>query len=618
MSVEEKYFRREYDNLQIAGEEFAEKHQDIAGKLRLPERQRKDPFVERLMEAFSFLAGRIHERLDDDLPEFTGGLLEQLFPHFLRPFPSCAIAQLKPVLGAIASPQVVPKDCEVQTRKSVKYISSSGPDDRARSIEKTEDAHFIFRTCQETTLRPIDLKDVRLEDAGNGSALILKLQPHRNVTFDTLELKRLRLHLQGDKKLTHTLLMFFCEHVDKIMMRELIPGTEKSYQTISKYKIGIPGLSDEFNDEADTSGLLPYARQTFTGYRLLQEYFAFAERFFFIDIKGLDAFSASQDGHPFEIKIVFNKRISAEFRPTTKNILLHCVPIINLYDRPTEEVSITQRLPEYYIIPDKDRKRSIEIYAVKKVTGVSENQEDQFQYIPATSYDVLDSYDPDYEYKRFFSTVRRPVQGDMAETYIRIFGPSMENSDFPQETLSIEATLSNGFRPAVELEVGEISQPINFPAGIQVKNITRPTPILPNPERQNYLWALISHLNLSYTSLSELETFKSTLSLYNWSQSHNNPHKRKIQAMIKIHQPKTYPIFIDHGVIRGVEFRVEFSNNQNQFEHGEGDIYLFGMVLRQFLSQYVTINSFVKLTLFEIEKQKEYTWEPNLGKILPI
>ena len=82
---EVKYFEREYNYLQEAGEEFSKKHQAIGSMLRLSEKQRKDPFVERLFEAFAFLSGRIHERLDDDMPEFTGGLLEQLFPHFLKP-----------------------------------------------------------------------------------------------------------------------------------------------------------------------------------------------------------------------------------------------------------------------------------------------------------------------------------------------------------------------------------------------------------------------------------------------------------------------------------------------------------------------------------------------------
>jgi len=125
-----KYFEREYNFLQQEGERFAEKHQGIAGELRLSQRQRKDPFVERLMEGFAFLAGRIHERLDDDFPEITGGLLELLFPHLIRPFPSCAILEVRPVPHLLAKPVVVPKGSEVQTptgKYQVKYKVAAGP-----------------------------------------------------------------------------------------------------------------------------------------------------------------------------------------------------------------------------------------------------------------------------------------------------------------------------------------------------------------------------------------------------------------------------------------------------------------------------------------------------------
>jgi len=254
---------------------------------------------------------------------------------------------------------------------------------------------------------------------------------------------------------------------------------------------------------------------------------------------------------------------------------------------------------------------------VNKVIGVSEDKQQQYKYLPVTSYDILDTSDPEFEYKRFYSISLRPSKSDMSDVSIRIFGPSMEQDDFPKETLSIEeATLSNGFLPAKYLDVGDISEPINFPEGMTLSNITAPSEILHCPERQNFLWALISHLNLSYTSLTELETLKSVLSLYNWNQDINNPNKKKIQAITRVHPPSTKHIMQDKGLIRGIEFKIEI--DETQFENGEGDIRLFGAVLSRFLSQYVTINSFVILTIIETETKKQHTWTPKIGKILPV
>ena len=615
-----KYFEREYNFLQQEGEKFAEKHQGIAAELRMSQRQRKDPFVERLFEGFSFLAGRIHERLDDDFPEITGGLLEQLFPHFLRPFPSCAILEARPLAKALTEPVLVARGKEVQTQTGkykVKYKVAASPQEKARIIEKTEPAEFIFRTTQDMIVRPMQLKEVRVEDTSEAtSALVLKFQPHRNVDYETLDLRRLPLFLHGSDFLRFTLLLYLTNYVESVYVRE-IKDEKSEYFRIQTSAISIPSLSEELLDEGEEYALIPYARQTFSGYRLLQEYFSFPDKFFFIELQGLHTFPASDEGHPFEVKIVFTRRLTGECRPTVKNILLHCTPIVNLYDRPTEEIIVEQRLPEYYVLPDGDRRKSREIYSINKVSGVSENKAQVFKYTPVTSYDILDTGDPEYEYKRFFSTVTRPVKGDMADTYIRIFGASMEQEVFQKETLSIhEATLSNGFLPSNYLEAGSINQPVDFPPGIDVSNLTTPGIVKSCPERQNFLWALISHLSLSYTTLAEAETLKSILSLYNWSQDYKNPEKKKIQAILKIHPPATKYIMRSQGLIRGIEFKIEV--DETQFENGEGDIHLFGMVLRQFLSQYVTINSFVILTIIEIGTNKQHTWLPNLGKILPV
>jgi len=619
MSIK-KYFEREYNFLQQEGEKFAEKHQGLAGELRLSQRQRKDPFVERLFEGFAFLAGRIHERLDDDFPEITSGLLDLLFPHFLRPFPSCAILEAHPVPGSVSRPVLVKRGSEIQTpsgKYQVKYKVGAGPGEEARTIEKTEPAEFIFRTTQDMMVRPMDLKEVRVEDTPDQtSALVLQIHPHRNVKYESLDLERLTFYVHGSDYLKYTLLAYLLKYVSGVSVRELTGGAA-SYREIKPFKIAIPGLSVDLEDEPEEFALIPYARQVFTGYRLLQEYFAFPERFFFLTIEGLNAFPSSPESHPFEIKIAFNRRLSSECKPTAKNILLHCAPIVNLFNRPTEEVLVDQRLPEYYILPDRDRRKSREIYSVNKVKGVSEDRQRIYKYLPVTSFDILDPADPESEYKRFFSVKTKPALGDMAETYIRIFNPRTEEDAFQKETLSIEeAILSNGFLPSKYLEAGSINQPLDFPPGIEASNLTTPSDVLACPDRQNFLWTLIAHLTLSYTSLAEAETFKTVLSLYNWSPTFNNPQKKKIQSIAKIHPPAAKYLRQRDGLVRGVEFKMDI--DEAQFENGEGDIWLFGMVLNRFLSQYITLNSFIVLTMMELESHKTHTWQPKIGKILPV
>jgi type VI secretion system protein ImpG len=615
-----KYFEREYNFLQQEGEKFAEKHPGLASELRLSQRQRKDPYVERLFEGFAFLAGRIHERLDDDFPEITGGLLEILFPHFLRPFPSCAILEARPMPGIVSRPVLIKRGSEIQTptgRYQIKYKVAAGPREEARLLEKTEPSEFIFRTTQDLTVRPMELKEVRVEDSPDASSLILGFQPQRNVDFRTLALDRLVLHLHGAESLKYKLLSYLTQHVTRVSVREG-SGTARPFQEISPFKIGIPGLSAELEDDADETALIPYARQVFSGFRLLHEYFAFPEKFFFIALEGLDAFPASKDAEvPFEVKIDFDRRLSPEWKPTARNILLHCSPIVNLFDRSTEEVIVDQRLPEYYILPDRDRRHSREIYSVHRVIGVSENRLRSRKYVPATSYEIVDLGEPEYEFKRFFSVLTKPAPGDMAETYLRIYSPRDDEDMFEKETLSIEeATLSNGFLPAKYLEAGAINQPSGFPPGVEAANLTTPSDVLPCPDRQNFLWDLVSHLTLSYSSLAEPDALKTILSLYNWSPMYNNPQRKKIQAITGIRPPAAKYILRPEGLVRAVEFGIDF--DEAQFESGEGEIGLFGTVLSRFLAQYATINTSIILTMTEKGSRRQHTWPPKSGRILPV
>jgi type VI secretion system protein ImpG len=618
--TEEKYFEREYNYLQTAGEEFAKKHQALGGLLRLTEKQRKDPFVERLFEAFAFLSGRIHERLDDDIPEFAGGLLEQLFPHFLKPFPSCAILQAHALSGSVTRPVKVSRGSEVQTpvgKYKIKYKVSASPLENARTVEKIEASEFIFRTTQDLSVRPMKIKGIRVEDTSDGnSALIIHIQPNRNVNFEALELDKLQIYLNGSDSLKYTLLLYLTKYTKSIQVRE-IEKSASEFSAIKPFSIGIPGVSDHLDYSEDELALLPYAQESFGGYRLLHEYFSYKERFFFLDIIGLDQFQAGGDELDFEIKFLFNKKLSSEIRPALNDILINCAPIINLFERPSEEVSVSQRMPEYYMVPDSSRRKSREIYSVNNVTGVSANKLMQYSYTPITSYDVLDTADPEYTYKRFYSIVRKPVSADMAESHIRVFGESMEDEVFAKETLSINATMSNGFLPSKYLENGSISEPVSFPEGIEVKNITVPSEVLAAPDKKNFLWALLSHLTISYTTLAETETLKTILKLYNWSTSFTNSNKKKIEEGIKkVYPPSTKNMYVNRGLLRGIEFRIDI-DSQN-FENGEGDIHLFGLILRRFLSQYITINSFVILTFTDIETNRQYTWQPNQGKILPV
>src|SRR5579862_2067600 len=104
------YYERELTFLRQMGAEFAEKYPKIAGRLILDPNEGRDPHVERMLEAFAFLAARVHLKIDDEFPEITEALLTVLYPHYLRPIPSMSIVQfhLDPESGKLSTSLAIP------------------------------------------------------------------------------------------------------------------------------------------------------------------------------------------------------------------------------------------------------------------------------------------------------------------------------------------------------------------------------------------------------------------------------------------------------------------------------------------------------------------------------
>lgn len=60
--------------------------------------------------------GRLREKIDDDLPELTEGLVSMLWPHYLRTIPSLSVVAFTPALQTVKMAEVMPAGLEVYSR----------------------------------------------------------------------------------------------------------------------------------------------------------------------------------------------------------------------------------------------------------------------------------------------------------------------------------------------------------------------------------------------------------------------------------------------------------------------------------------------------------------------
>ncbi len=129
--------------------------------------------------------------------------------------------------------------------------------------------------------------------------MILKLQLDRNVDYNSLKMERFRIYLQGSSSVKYNLHLFLTRFVSSVSVREAV-NDKSVFKKIDDFRIRVPELSAGTEYNADDYSILPYAKQSFTGFRLLQEYFAFPEKFFFIDIYGLNKFTAAGESQTWK------------------------------------------------------------------------------------------------------------------------------------------------------------------------------------------------------------------------------------------------------------------------------------------------------------------------------
>lgn len=590
--MDRRYYEEELRYLREAGHAFAQSHPEEASRLGLDSIADPDPYVERLLEGVAFLTGRIHQRLDDDLPQYTEGLLQLLYPHLLKPIPALTIVQLDPKPGLIQ---------ETTTLKRGTGLLS-GP-------VGEESVRCRFETSVPVHLHPLRLTDASVTWSGNQtSAAHLRFELDRGVALQDLDLKErpLRLYFHADTPTASAMHLYCTRHVRGIRLRSIDP----------EITVDLRGPEWVTPGGIDASeGLLPYGPQSFTGSRLLREYLSFRKKFWFVDLRGIQKLDAR--GRAFEVVLHFDRPYPEENRFTARNIRLHCAPAVNLFAMDAEPIRVKGLVPEYRVRPSARYRHSIQVYDVQAVTGVEDDTGIRHAYVPYHTFKhhappsrstSTRMYDGSSSH-RHFTTSRRVGPSSIPEVYLSLGGTELSPlATVAGETLSVDLRCTNGSVPYEHLREGMVTGLApNVPEIVTPANLTRPTLILEPPGTQDYLWVLLSHLSFQTLSVATRDALTGIIGLYDWTGS--APNRRRIAGIRSVHsEPKE--ILDRRGLLRGVQVTVTV---QDGHFADEGDLCLFGAVLSSFLSLYATINSFVHLTVEVTPSGKTYHWRPRRG-----
>ncbi len=605
------------------GGEFAQEFPKIAGRLGLDSFECADPYVERLLEGFAFLSARVQLKIDSEFPRFTQHLLSMVYPHYLAPIPSMAVVQFEPDLmeGSLADGFVVPRNNSLR--------SLLGKDDQTACE---------YRTAHDVTLWPLELYEANYI-SGRGAvaslglpdmvrtkaAIRLCLKCTAGLNFNQLSLSSLPLFMRGSGELPTRIYEQFIANGLGVIVRPKTKLPDRSCRDtlLPKNNIQPGGFTD-------VDAILPYTQRSFEGYRLLQEYFSFYERFLFLNLNGLGEAVKQCPGNELEIIVLLDRSESQLENIVNKdNFSLFCTPAVNLFPKRADRIHLTTNKTEYHVVPDRTRPMDFEVHTIEGLTGYGTSTESEQPFRP---FYAVDNAPGSHEKKACFTHYREPR---MFSGRQRIHGPrsSYVGSEvFVSLVDANEAPYSSKLRQlGLDLLCTNRDLPLHMPVGkgktdftmessapvVSVRCVAGPTKPVPAHSPGSVSWDLISHLSLNYLSLVDnsegkgAEALRDLLRLY--SDKNDASLTKQINGLLSVSsQPviRRVPISGPMAMARGVEITLEFE--EMAFE-GVG-IFLLGAVLEQFLARYVAINSFTQTVVRSSSRGEIMRWPVRVGR----
>jgi len=585
MTINE-YYLQELNSLRKLGEEFARKNPGLAPYLA---KEGQDPDVERMLEGFAFLTGRLKQQLDEELPEVAHNMTQLLWPNFIKPIPSYCIVSYEP-LTLENKPQVIPKGTHIGTNANEKGL------------------RFKFQTCYETVVHPLKLASCKYNIFGKKSRLEIGFEMSTKEHLDILNFDSLRLFLNGSKFLSQELYLYFLEFVESIELVVKDDANEK-VKSFHLDKECIAPVGFHKNEQ-----MISHPQNVFDGYVVLQEFFAFDYKYYFIDINNLQkVFNRDEEvlsqNRKFVLRFNFSKRIHSVQNITVDDFALYCTPAINLFETDAVPVRKNALNQEYLLIPSEYDREDCEIFSVLNVRGWMQSKNRYENFLPFESFD----HKNDEEY--YCVRVALSSEGQKTKSYIRFSSAQgvYEKNTHNNNAVSIKMLCTNHSLPST-LKLGEVCKNIEQSgvADLKFHNITIPTRSYPPPLKEDFLWRVVSNMSLNYLSLSDKSNLKEILKAYDFAGAFDAKIAKKNSVMLEgiqsIGYENTTMIYKGYP-IQGIHTKLKL--DVSKFT-GMGEAYLFCSVLNEFFALYNNINSFHILQA-DIENEGSFRWKPKMG-----
>jgi len=565
-----KYYQDELAYLRELGRDFARKY---PGSARWLEETGTDPDVERLLEGFAFLTGKLREKLDDELPELTHSLVELFWPHLLRPVPAMTILQFAPTPKAQGKPIDLARGTPVES-------------------QPLDGTACTFRTAYPTRVRPLSVAEL---EVGPGTGPYLRLALTGPLAASKLGLDVLRLHLAGEPLAARSLRLCLLRYVKRVVARA--PGVEAV--VLEGARLEAVGLRP---DEA----LVPAAEGSHPSLLPLWEHAAFPGKFSFVDVTGLGGLARLGAAARFDL-IFELTHLPNDMPPVSAaNVLLNCTPAVNLFPHDAAPIAIDPARAEHRVRPQGNDPHHHEVFSVDRVTGLAQGEVQPRVYAPFLSFGGRGE-GPLWHGRRRMSPIH-----DGTDLWLSLPGRGAADMGTP-ETLSLELTCTNRTLPS-GLGLGDVCKPTpTTPPTVTFKNITVPTASVPPPLEGELYWDLLSHLSLHYTTRARADRLAELLRLYDFRALVDRQAalalKRRQEGLLEAKAAPASRV-VGGAITRGVKTSLLVDEERLG---GEGEVLLLGDVLSEVLAHTVTLNAWSELEVRGKKFGEVHRWAPRAG-----
>ena len=598
------YFQSELSALRSEAIGFAEQHPQLAGSLGLNARAATDPQVELLLQSFAFLTGRLQHQIEQDKAELPNALLAFLYPHLEAPVPSMLVAQIT----------VKPDGPKEQILGRGRYVTAPAVNNFGRKID------CRFRTCYETPLLPLKVDEIEAHAPSSYPFLARQTNAQsvlrvrlRTDGVDQLQTKgkgpqRLRFYIDNTGPNAYKLYEALALNLSGIAVS--VPGQDANFPEATL----LPATALRWLGEKDDEAMLQANPHTHPGYRLLQEYFSFPEKFLFFDVDQIGQHDFTGAQNFFDLLFVLDSPLEKQlaFEPTA--LRLNCVPLINLFSQRIDPVALDHTEYEYHLLGDLENHRYCEIYAIEALESITPNGSPR----PIAPYFAMDDFQRLEEQDYFYVARRELSQGSNisgSELFVSFLDQKFDLTQLRDEVVGGRALCTNRRLPE-QLMSGSPMHLEGAGPVAKIAVLSKPTPHFTPAQIGERPWMLVSQLALNHLSLAgnsdALAALKDILRLHLGSNAIAG-HKQ-IDAISNTH---CRPIMRHvrnadgwRGFVRGTALSLEM----DRLQFVEASPVLFCSVLRHFFCLYATVNNLVEVSLETQDlKGTPKQWPPQAG-----